>query len=223
MEAAVVILDHVIIATTDLAQSADQLAESTGLVAVEGGPHDGLGTYNYIVPLGRGYLELVAVIDRDIAQRNDFGRLVLSALEHRSEAFAGWAVSVTAHELKAHADSYKMSIGRLTRRGLGVDHVGMTRTTASPGLPFLLSRRAEDPHPQTMPALHREQPRAVHSLTIDETQADLQQWLSGLSGGTGELSVVCRGRGRGIVALEIPTDEGMVILADIDPTRGAQR
>jgi hypothetical protein len=59
--------------------------------------------------------------------------------------------------------------------------------------------------------------------SIGETQAHLQQWLDGLSGGTGELPVVCRGRDRGIAAVEIATDEGPVILTDIDPTRGAQR
>ena len=71
-------LDHVIIATNDPVRSAQQLADNIGLAAVEGGLHDGPGPANNIVPLGRGYLELVTVHDRKRSESNTFGRLVLA-------------------------------------------------------------------------------------------------------------------------------------------------
>jgi hypothetical protein len=56
-------IDHVILATPDLDATATRLAAEHGLEAVGGGRHEGMGTHNLIVPLGGGYLELLAVAD----------------------------------------------------------------------------------------------------------------------------------------------------------------
>jgi hypothetical protein len=215
-------LDHVIIATTDLAHSVDQLARTSGLVAVEGGPHDGLGTYNYIVPLGRGYLELVAIVDRDMAQRNDFGLLVNAALDGRAEAFAGWAVEVAESDLRVHAERLTLPIGRLTRRGLGVDHVGMSQTRQCPGLPFLLSRNGDDAHPQSVLADHDVKPNSVHTVTVAESRVELEDWLGPRYYASAALYVACRGTGRGITGVTIDTDGGRIALTNIEPTRAVK-
>lgn len=56
-------IDHVIVAVNDLAAAAARFERDYGLSSVEGGRHRGLGTGNRIVPLGRSYVELMAVVD----------------------------------------------------------------------------------------------------------------------------------------------------------------
>ncbi|RZQ63246.1 VOC family protein [Amycolatopsis suaedae] len=52
-------LDHLVYSTPDLAGTVDELRER-GVDLVPGGPHDGLGTRNFIGPLGgSAYLEVV--------------------------------------------------------------------------------------------------------------------------------------------------------------------
>jgi hypothetical protein len=217
-------LDHIVIATTDLDKSARQLAGTTGLAAVEGGVHDGLGTHNYIVPLGRGYLELVAVHDAELAEENPFGQLVLSALDGADEAFAGWAVEVTADELATRSRHDKLPIGRLTREGVGVHHLGMARALESPGLPFLLARDPDNNHPGLLAARHTVRPRGVQTLTVAEDQSDLEAWLMTRVGADNpELPVACISSGRGITQIDIGTDGDTMVLLHTQPTTGLRR
>ncbi|MUL66953.1 hypothetical protein BOO86_20930 [Mycobacterium sp. CBMA 234] len=214
-------LDHIVIATTDLDESARQLADTTGLAAVKGGVHDGLGTHNHIVPLGRGYLELVAVHDPELAQDNPFGRLVLSALSGANEAFAGWAVEVTADVLNARSHRDGLPVGRLTREGVGVHHLGMTRALESPGLPFLLARDAGNKDPGLLAAGHTVRPRGVRALWVAEDQSVVETWLMARVGANNaELPVVCVSSGRGITQVDVETDEGTVVLLHAHPTAG---
>ncbi|HEY8778025.1 MAG TPA: VOC family protein [Gaiellaceae bacterium] len=73
-------LDHVLIAVGDLAAAAHEFEVEHGLASIEGGRHPGWGTANRIVPLGKSYLELVAVVDQDEAARSDFGRWVAAMM-----------------------------------------------------------------------------------------------------------------------------------------------
>jgi hypothetical protein len=53
-------IDHVIYAAADLDEAAARIERELGLAVHGGGRHEGLGTHNRIVPLGGGYLELLA-------------------------------------------------------------------------------------------------------------------------------------------------------------------
>ena len=60
MRSAATALDHLVLATPDLAATADWLAERTGVVAAAGGQHVGLGTRNMLCSLSStSYLEIV--------------------------------------------------------------------------------------------------------------------------------------------------------------------
>lgn len=83
-------IDHVLLAVEDLEEGARRLLRDQGLVALPGGRHPGAGTANMILPLGAGYLELIAVVDAAEAAANALSRRVTAALE-RGSALAAWA------------------------------------------------------------------------------------------------------------------------------------
>src|SRR3569833_1119571 len=87
-------IDHVIYATRDLDAAAARMENDLGLAVVEGGRHDGMGTRNKIVPLGGGYLELLAVTDPDEAAGSDLGAALLARLDAVGDGLLGWAVAV---------------------------------------------------------------------------------------------------------------------------------
>jgi hypothetical protein len=88
----VLLLDHVILAVSDLDETGVRFYETHGLASVFGGEHDGGGTANRIVPLGDTYVELMGVTDHDAASKSVFGRTLLKFLENGDRLLA-WAVS----------------------------------------------------------------------------------------------------------------------------------
>ena len=76
-------IDHVIYATADLDAAAARVEAAIGIAARGGGHHDRIGTHNRIVPLGGGYLELLAVADADEVAR------ILRVQDRRVDVVAG--------------------------------------------------------------------------------------------------------------------------------------
>jgi len=52
-------LDHIVLATPDVAATSEWLADLTGVVASEGGPHVNKGTRNRLCSFGNTYLEII--------------------------------------------------------------------------------------------------------------------------------------------------------------------
>jgi hypothetical protein len=82
--------DHVQVAVGELDAAAAHFASRYGLVALQGGHHPGRGTGNMIVPLGRSYLELIAVLEESEAASFPTSNRVRRALES-GRTFATWA------------------------------------------------------------------------------------------------------------------------------------
>ena len=85
-------LDHVIYGTADLDVATARIEAELGLEVLPGGRHEGQGSHNRIVPLGPGYLELLAIADRAEAEASPIGRLLLRAARP-SDGLIAWAVS----------------------------------------------------------------------------------------------------------------------------------
>jgi len=88
------VIDHVLLPVADLELGARVIGEKAGLQALPGGRHATGGTANYIVPLGRQYLELIAIVDEKEAVDNRLGGRVMQAVK-RGKTFVAWALRTT--------------------------------------------------------------------------------------------------------------------------------
>ena len=124
----------------DLASAARHFEERFGLASLEGGRHPSWGTANRIVPLGDAYLELVAIVDPDVAVGSTLGRWVADRATDAGRPL-GWAV---------RTDDLDVVAGRL---GLGIEpgsrsrpdgsevrwrSAGVGEAAAEPCLPFFI-------------------------------------------------------------------------------------
>jgi Glyoxalase-like domain len=85
------VIDHVLLPVADLEEGARRLRERHGLQAIPGGRHPNVGTANMIVPLGRQYLELIAIVDSQEAAASRLGKRITPALDER-RMFVDWAI-----------------------------------------------------------------------------------------------------------------------------------
>ncbi len=130
-------IDHVIYGTADLDSTAQAVCDSLGLMSIAGGRHEGVGTHNRIVPLDGGFIELLAVADREQAERSDLGA-ALSAAIASDGGLIGWAIGV--REVGPTADRLRTRIAEVGRDGMVARLTGVDEALASPALPFFIER-----------------------------------------------------------------------------------
>jgi hypothetical protein len=98
-------LDHVLVAVRDLDESARIFEDRYGLHSIPGGRHPGIGTANRIVPLGRTYIELIAVVEPAEATSSPRSLRVARAVA-LGRTFATWAMRTNdLDNLRAHLAS----------------------------------------------------------------------------------------------------------------------
>jgi hypothetical protein len=85
------VVDHVLLPVADLEEGARTLRERYGLQAIPGGRHPNVGTANMIVPLGRQYLELIAIVDSQEAAASRLGKRITAAVDE-GRMFVDWAI-----------------------------------------------------------------------------------------------------------------------------------
>ena len=133
-------IDHVIYAARDLDAAAARIEGVLDLQVHAGGRHEGLGTHNRIVPLGGGYLELLAVADPEEAAASDFGRRLLERLAASGDGLLGWVVAVDDVAPVAHRLGTEVTT--IQRQGLSARLTGLAEAMHHPHLPFFISRDA---------------------------------------------------------------------------------
>ena len=138
-------IDHVIVATGDLDAAVARLEGEYGLRGSGGGRHEGLGTHNRIVPLGGGYLEILAIADAGEAAGSQLGRALAAAIARTGEGLMSWAVAV--EDVVPVAERLGTPVSTVARQGLSARLAGLLEALATPFLPFFIARDPgiEDP------------------------------------------------------------------------------
>jgi hypothetical protein len=136
-------LDHVIYGTADLDVAQQRIEAVLGLEVLPGGHHVGQGSHNRIVPLGGGYLELMAIDDREEAATNPFGQVLLEVLE--IEGLVAYAVQVD--DIQAVAERLGTLLFTVRRDTLGAYVTGVPEALREPTLPFFIGSNERGPRP----------------------------------------------------------------------------
>jgi len=131
-------IDHVIYATADLDEAAARVESELGLSVVPGGRHEGHGTHNRIVPLGGGYLELMAVADPNEAADSPMGSAVQARLSEQGDGLFAWVIVLDGVE--QFADRLGLPVITVAREGLSARVAGLDEALRNPVLPFFLER-----------------------------------------------------------------------------------
>ncbi len=170
-------IDHVVLPVADVARAASEIESRYGLASIEGGRHPAWGTANRIIPLGDGYVELVALADRETAAHSAFGRWVASAIPGR---LLGWAVRTDAIDSVGRrlgltvVPGFRATPGgaRITWRSAGVEVAAR-----EPGLPFFIQWGDGVPLPGATPVRHPGGPARLKLLSLDADPERLADWL----------------------------------------------
>ncbi len=89
-------LDHIIMASPDVPAGVRHIASLTGVEAVPGGPHIGLGTHNYLLTFDEHtYFEVIGV---DPDQPDPSGPRPFGLDQVQGQVLAGWAIHPTGEE-----------------------------------------------------------------------------------------------------------------------------
>jgi catechol 2,3-dioxygenase-like lactoylglutathione lyase family enzyme len=131
-------IDHVIYATADLDAAAARVESELGLSAVPGGRHEGHGTHNRIVPLGGGYLELMAIADPEEAAGSPIGSAVQGRLADQGDGLFAWCIAVD--DVERVAERLNLPVTTIARQGLTARLVGVAEALPNPVLPFFIER-----------------------------------------------------------------------------------
>jgi Glyoxalase-like domain len=162
-------LDHVIYGTVDLDVATARIEAELGLEVLPGGRHVGQGSHNRIVPLGPGYLELLAIADRAEAQASPIGRLLLKRLEE--DGLIAYAVSGV--DVPAVAERLGTPLHTVRRDTMGAYVTGVEAALTESFLPFFVGSDAPR---------HPGDSGTAGGLTWVEVAGDadrLREWLGG--------------------------------------------
>jgi len=205
--------DHGLIAVTDLDIAAREFESRWGLASVEGGRHPDWGTANRIVPLGRSYLELIAVVDPAIAAEADLGRWVATNAAPTGRPL-GWAVRPADLDEAASRLSLTVSSGaRVTPSGstLHWRSAGVDRAIDRSSLPFFIEWGAGVALPGTTPITHPAGAAEISGIHLRDDPGVLASWL-----GPGDhgLPIVVHAGPPAVAAIVIGTAGGEILIGD---------
>ena len=214
--------DHVLVAVRELAEAARRFETTYGLRAVQGGRHPRVGTANMIIPLGSAYLELIAVVDQEEAQRSPTTRRITRAIED-GRTFATWAVrtenlDALREHLRAAGVDLAAPVAGARERPDGVTIRWRTQLLAAPGeasvLPFVIEWQVPPgQHPAQAPIDHPSRARGIRTVRLgDPDPAAASARLRTLLGDDFNAAVE-RAATSGVTAVELDMPGGVLTIA----------
>ena len=171
---------NVILGVVDLAATAERL-RAVGLDVQEGGTHPQFGTRNMVVPLGRSYLELLAVEDRAAAGQALFGQTLLARTAD-GDRLVRW--SIRTDRIDGVARDLGIDVDERSRlhpdgRTLRWRSAGMTPSLLDPSRPFFMQWPDAD-WPGREPARHEATVGEILDLELSvPDRAALTRWTLG--------------------------------------------
>jgi hypothetical protein len=173
-------LSQVIVAVPDLGQARARYSDELGFTVVDGGTHPKLGTANCVIPLGGAYVELLGVVDPEIAARTEFGRAVLDRAS-RGERLARW--SLRTDQIDAIAQVHGLEPeqrARVTPRGerLTWRAAGIFDAVRRPCQPFFMEWDDPLQYPGAIRTVHPNGATRVSELVLATDAPDeLRAWI----------------------------------------------
>jgi glyoxalase-like protein len=165
-------IDHVIYATADLEAAAARVEEALGVPAAGGGRHEGLGTHNRIVPLGGGYIELLAIADADEAAGSWLGGAIQDRIARHGDGLFGWAVAV--ERVEDVAERLGTPLTTIARQGMTARLTAVAEAMRDPSLPFFIARDAGVADPAAGAGAG-----GIAWVEVGGDPARLERWLGG--------------------------------------------
>ena len=202
-------LSQIIYGVQDL-RAAKMQIESRGFTVVDGGYHPGLGTANYIVPLGDAYLEILGIVDRQEALRNPFGSALLQQTQ-QGDRLVRWSLRTDAldkiareRDLVPENRSRRLPDGTL----LTWKAAGLPLSLTEGWLPFFMQWDHPAQYPGSIPVQHAADPQGIAWLEITpKNPLWLKRWL-----GTAQVPLRFVDGAAGIHRVGIFTSGGILVL-----------
>ncbi|MDH5372014.1 MAG: VOC family protein [Acidimicrobiia bacterium] len=200
--------DHVIMTVSDLDAASKRLFDEYGLGSVAGGRHPGHGTANRLVPLGRDYLEFVAVVDPSEAAGSAFGRWV--GARALMGSLAGLCLRTTdIISIGRRLDLAPVPMSRMRPDGIELSwHLLGLDVAIEEGLPFFVEWDVlPQDHPGRAFASHRVEPRGISWVEVGGDAGRLGNWL-----GNHDLDVRSTDGPPGVLRFGLDTDAGQLVI-----------
>ena len=202
-------IDHVVLGSSDLEATAERFLRDHGLASAPGGRHAAWGTANRVVPLGDDYLEFLAVVDAETADRSSFGSFLRDLTKDGDRWFT---VCLADDDLDGTAARLGLEVVRGSRlRPDGVEvrwrSAGLEDPRRDPWLPFFIEWSVPaDDLPGRMRVEHDADVVGICWVEMGGDPARMQEWLGGadvpirmVDGESGLRSVGLRSQGGEIV------------------------
>ncbi|HEX6131322.1 MAG TPA: VOC family protein [Actinomycetota bacterium] len=200
-------VDHVVMAVGDLDRAAARLLAEHGLASAPGGRHRAWGTANRILPFGETYLELLAVVEPDVAAGTRLGRAIAARAAGGDRWFAlclaDDAIEATAARLGLTVEAgarTKPGGSEVRWRGAGIEDPRRTLD-----LPFFIAWDTPDAHPGRTRLAHPVGAAAIVSIEVAGDAAAFRAWTDGA-----DLPVRSVDGPPGVRAVELRADGGPI-------------
>ena len=202
-------LSQIIFGVTNLDAATDRF-RALGFAVLDGGIHPGVGTANRVIPLGAQYLELLGIVDTQLARESEYGRSLLRAIAD-GDRLVRWSLRTDAIDDVA------------ARLGITVEHrkrlrpdgelvtwraAGLALALADSTMPFFMQWDRAEQYPGAMVAAHPNGARCVASLSLTPADERFTRWVDGE-----DVPLrVTAGSKTGLWSVSVSTDRGELLI-----------